>query len=34
MLKISWLTAAARLITSPISFFAAALGRSETQNWL
>jgi hypothetical protein len=33
MLKISWLTAAARLITSPISFFAAALGRAEGYQW-
>jgi hypothetical protein len=32
-MKISLFAAAARLITSPISFFAAALGRSETQTW-
>jgi hypothetical protein len=31
MLKISWLGAAAALITSPISFFLQALGRSEGQ---
>jgi hypothetical protein len=33
MLKISWLTAAAHLLTSSIGFFATALGRSEGQNW-
>jgi hypothetical protein len=33
MLKISLLAAAAKLITSPISFFAAALGRSESAQW-
>jgi hypothetical protein len=32
MLKISWLTAAAQLLTSAVGFFAAAVGRSETQS--
>ena len=31
MLKISWLAAAAQLLASSVSFFAKALGRSETQ---
>lgn len=33
MLRISWLSAAARLLTSPVHFFTAALGLSETQYW-
>lgn len=32
-MKISLFAAAARLITSPISFFAAALGRAEGIQW-
>jgi hypothetical protein len=32
-MKISLFAAAARLITSPISFFAAALGRAEGYQW-
>jgi hypothetical protein len=30
MLKISWLTAAAQLLSSAVGFFTAALGKSET----
>jgi len=31
MLMISWLTAAAKILSSAVGFFTTALGRSETQ---
>jgi hypothetical protein len=34
MLKISWLEAAARLLTSSIGAFTRALGRAEGQDWV
>jgi hypothetical protein len=33
MLKISWLDAAAQLLSSAVGFFSAACGRSEGQDW-
>jgi hypothetical protein len=33
MMKISWLTSAAQLLSSAVGFFTAALGRSETQKF-